>query len=167
MQREEVLARLVTARAVFDAKVAAVGQEAFDRTPPGFSHSAKDIVAHVTAYERLIVERLRAARRGETTAFDRDREGWETFNERVWAKAAEAENADVIEESHAVFGDLLVEVRALSDAELEEGVGITAVLDPAWLDGRTLWEMIGIDGFDHYPMHHAALDAARDAAIEL
>ncbi|MDZ4064244.1 MAG: hypothetical protein U1E22_06190, partial [Coriobacteriia bacterium] len=81
-------------------------------------------------------------------------------------QAAAAENADVIGEAHAVFGDLLVEVRALSDAELEGDGGITAALDPAWLGGRTLWEMIGIDGFDHYPMHHEALDAARDAAIE-
>ncbi|MDP2181847.1 MAG: DinB family protein [Actinomycetota bacterium] len=167
MTRDEVLARLVTARAVFDAKVAAAGQDGFDKVPPGFVHSAKDIVVHVTAYERLIVERLRAARKGETTAFDRDREGWEPYNERVWAEAREADEADVIEEARAVFGDLLVEVRALSDAELAGDAGITMVLDPAWLDGRALWEMIGIDGFDHYPMHHETLDAARDAAIEL
>lgn len=166
MTREEVLARLVTERAVFDAKVASVGQEAFDQVPAGRTHSPKDIVAHVTAYERLMVERLRAARRGEMTALKRDRDGWEAFNELVWVEARVADGTEVIEDSHEVFGDLLVEVRALTDEELAGGAGIAAALDPAWLDGRALWEMIGIDGFDHYPMHHDALDAARDAATQ-
>jgi len=75
MTRGEVLARLKVSRAVFDGKLAAVRLESLDAVPPGATHSVKDIVAHVTAYDDLIVLRLISARHGSTTAFDRDRDG--------------------------------------------------------------------------------------------
>jgi len=133
MTRDEVLARLKVSRAVFDEKLAAVRPESLDAVPPGSTHSMKDIVAHVTAYDDLIVLRLISARHGSTTAFDRDRD---------------------------VFAALLHEVGQLSDDELGARVGATAALDPAWLEGRAPWQTIGIDAFDHYPMHYDALDAA-------
>lgn len=148
---------------MFDAKVAAVPADRLGSVPTTGGHSAKDIVAHITAYERLIVERLRAAREGRTTAFDRDRDGWESFNERVWAEAAGLDAASVLANAREVFGQLLREVKALSDEELREVTGITEHVDPAWLDGRAMWELIGIDAFDHYPMHYPALEAAARA----
>ena len=59
-----------------------------------------------------------------------------------------------------LFLDLLEEVGRLTDAELSGDVGITARIDPTWLQGRTLAEVIGVDGFEHYPMHYAGLSAA-------
>jgi len=160
--RDEVLDRLRTARAAFDAKVAEVAQDRFEHVPSGFAHSAKDVVAHVVAYEELIVERLRAARLGETTAFDRDRAGWEAFNERVWADAKRTSAEHVLVRSTLVFNDLMTEVELLDDAELNSLTGVSEHIDPAWLGGRTLAELIGIDAFEHYPMHFALLDAAAD-----
>lgn len=160
MTHDEVIARLVADRAVFDAKVGAILPERLSDEPQGHDHSPRDIVFHVGAYEELIVERLRSARMGETTVLDRDRDGWEAFNDRVWAEAAEADPADMLDRSRVIFGDLLQEVRKLSDAELVEVTGITEHIDPAWLDGRTLAELIALDGFDHYRMHYAALEAA-------
>jgi len=61
-----------------------------------------------------------------------------------------------------VFAALLHEVGRLSDGELETPSGATAALDPAWLAGQAPWELIAIDCYDHYPMHYAALDAAKD-----
>ena len=160
MTHDEAIARLVADRAVFDAKVGAIPPERLSDVPSGHDHSPRDIVFHITAYEELIVERLRSAREGETTAFDRDRDGWEVFNNRIWVEAAEADPADVLERSRVVFGDLLQEVRKLSDAELVEVTGITEYIDPAWLDGQTLAELIALDGFDHYRMHCATLETA-------
>ena len=164
MTRDEVLDRLRRKRAEFDARVAAIPAKALDAVPVGFRHSPKDVVAHVTAYERLMVQRLRAAARGERTSFERDRDSWEAFNTRVWGEAAGLESEEVLGESERVFGDLVAEVSGLTDDELNSTVGITASIDPAWLDGHALWELIGVDGFDHYPMHFALLEAAaRDA----
>ena len=161
MRRDEVLAALLAARAEFDAKVAAIPHDRLDAVPPGREHSPKEIVAHVSAYEELIVERLRAARAGETTAFDRDRVGWEAFNERVWREARDTDAEVVLKRSARVFAEMLAQVGQLTDAELNEGAGIAAVIDPTWLGEHTLAEILGIDSFEHYPMHSEALDAAR------
>jgi hypothetical protein len=160
MTRDEVLARLIAERGVFDAKVAAVPQDALEVPIPGSTHSVNDVVAHVTAYEELIVERLISARHGATTEFDRDRVGWEIFNERTWREAAGKKPKAVAARSSESFAALLREVGELSDAELAAPTGSTAALDPAWLDGRAPWELIEIDAFGHYPMHYPGLDAA-------
>jgi len=160
MTRDEVLARLVAERAVFDATVAKIPRDALAVAPVGSAHSPKDILVHVTAYDELVIERLRAARRGEITAFDRDRVGWEAFNERVWLQASMADAGTALRRAREVFGDLLAEVHCLADGELNGTVGITEHIDSAWLDGRALWELIAIDCFDHYPMHLEALQAA-------
>ena len=160
MTRDEVLERLTTARAVFDDKVAAVAVDALALPVPGGTHSVKDIVAHVTAYDDLIVLRLVAARRGTTTAFDRDRAGWEAFNERIWREVAELPADVVLARAKDVFVSLVHEVSGLTDEELNAAVAATAALDPAWLGGRAPWELIAIDAYDHHPLHYAALDAA-------
>jgi hypothetical protein len=161
MTRDEVLARLRTARHGLEQRLAAIPPESLEVVPPGAAHSPRDIVAHVAAYDRLIVERLRLSRVGDTTSFDRDREGWEAFNERVWAECSRISAAEAIAEAALVFEELLTEVARLSDEELQTATGVTAALDPAWLAGRAPWELIGIDGFEHYPMHYEALERAR------
>jgi hypothetical protein len=164
MKRDQVIAELRAARATFDEKLAAVPPEALDVPVPGSAHSVKDIVAHVSAYDDLIVQRLVAARHGATTAFDRDRAGWEAFNERVWSESAGLKPGAVLRRAADVFSALVHEVGQLSDEELGTAVGSTAALDPEWLRGEPPWELIRTDAFAHYPMHYAALDAARDAA---
>jgi len=158
--RDEVLHRLKTARAGFDERVHAIPEAALDRPVPGGTHSPKQIVAHVSAYERLIVERLRAARLGEETVFDRDRVGWEAFNERVWAESAEKPADAVLAQSARDFLALVEEIGMLGNAELAQLTGIALGIDPAWLQGRSLAEVIGVDGFEHYPMHYAQLESA-------
>ncbi len=155
-----MVARLVSERSAFDEKVAAVPADALDVPAPGFAHSVKEIVAHVTAYEDLIVQRLISARHGSTTAFDRDRQGWEAFNERAWREAADLKTKDVLRRSKDVFDALVHEVGQLTDEELGARVGSTAALDPEWLQGDAPWQAIRVDTFEHYPMHYQALDAA-------
>lgn len=166
MNRDEVLEKLRETRSGFDERVAAVAESRFSQPVTGTTHSPKDIVAHVSAYDELIVDRLRAARRRETTAFDRDRQGWEAFNERIWAEAALLDAPEVLARARRVFGDLLGEVGRLTDGELNGNEGIAVCLDPGWLEGRRVWELIAIDGFEHYPMHYAQLEAAARSAGE-
>lgn len=160
MKRDELIARFVAERAVFDARVAAVPAERVDVAPEGHAHSPKAIVAHVSAYEELTVERLRAAREGTTTSLERDRDGWKEFNERTWTRVAPLDPTEVRAHAREVFGDLLGELKRLTDEELAEPTGATAALDPAWLGKHAPWRIIAIDGFEHYPMHYEALDAA-------
>jgi hypothetical protein len=103
MTRDEVLARLTAERAIFDARVAAVPHDALETPVPGSTHSVKEIVSHVTAYEQLIVERLVAARHGAVTAFERDRTGWEVFNDSTWREAVGKKPKAVLAHSAEVF----------------------------------------------------------------
>jgi hypothetical protein len=163
MTRDEALTKLTSARAVFDEKLGRVPRAALEVPVPGSTHSVKDIVFHVSAYDDLVVLRLIASRAGITTEFDRDREGYEVFNERVWGEAAVIEPDDALARADEVFAALLHEVGRLTDDELGAPTGATAALDPEWLRGQAPWELIAVDCWDHYPMHYGALDAARDA----
>jgi hypothetical protein len=164
MKRDEVLRMLHEARAGFDQRVSAIPRRALSTPAPGRVHSPAETLVHVAAYEELIVDRLRKARLGATTAFDRDRVGWEEFNERIWGQAAGIPTNDALTRAGESFKELIAEVSALSDDELESDEGVTLALDPAWLQGRALWELIAIDGFEHYPMHYEALEEAAVAA---
>ncbi len=160
MSRDEVLERLQHNRIRFDQRIAKIPVERLDAAPPGRAHTPKQVVAHITSYEELIVERLRAARVGDTTALFRDRVGWEEFNDQVWAQAAGRDAAEVLRDSARVFAELVHELMLVSDAEMNEATGVVAHIDPAWLQGRTLAEVIAVDAFDHYPMHYDELDQA-------
>lgn len=160
MTRDEILDRLRGERALFDAKVALVRPEAFDIPPAGFEHSPREVIAHVTAYEALIVDRIAAARRGETTAFSRDRAGWEAFNAETWSAVRSIPAAEVMHQAGEVFSALMETVEGLTDADLVGETDLTRHLDPEWLLNRSLAEMIEIDGFGHYPDHHGVLDEA-------
>lgn len=160
MTRDEVLDRLRATRAEFDARVSRISDASFERLVPGGTHTPKQIVWHVSEYDRLMVERLRAAREGRTTAFERDRVGWEAFNERTWSEGQDLDAETVKSTAGRLFEELLAEVGLLSDDELAGATGSSANLDPAWLGSRAPWELIGIDGFDHYPMHFRSLEAA-------
>ena len=160
MTRDEVLARLRETRAEFDKLLAAIPTELLTVPVPGGAHSPKDIVFHVTAYDDLIVRRLRCARTGELTAFDRDRDSYEAFNDRIWREAEACTVPAARAQAARTFLNLLEEIGHLSDEELSGNVGVTKGIDPAWLQERTLAETIGVDGFEHYPMHYAGLAAA-------
>jgi hypothetical protein len=163
MTRDEVLAELKARRAEFDVRVDAIPQEALDSPAFGASHSPKQIVAHVSAYEQLIVERLRAARLGEMTEFDPDRAGREAFNQRIWVESSDMELGVALSNSSRGFLSLLEEIASLPDVEMANLGSVSAAVDPAWLEGRPMWEAIASDSFEHYPMHFAQLEAAASA----
>ena len=163
MTRDEVLEQLTRERAEFDALVNVIPNDAMDRPVPGGEHTPKQIVAHVSAYEQLIVERLRAARLGQSTDFDRDGIGWVAFNERIWAESEPLDPSVVLARSARDFLAMVEEISALENEEFGALSKVAEALDPGWLEGRALWEAICVDTFEHYPMHFAQLEAAATA----
>ena len=163
MTRDEVLRELREKRAEFDRLLEQIPGARLAEKCPGGEHSPRDIVCHVAAYDDLMVKRLRCAADGKSTAFDRDQTGWEVFNERVWAEAVALDTETVLVRAAETFLDLLDEVNLLSDEDLESTEPLTGLaqhIDPGWLKGHALCELIGTDGFEHYPMHYAQLAAA-------
>jgi hypothetical protein len=165
MTRDDVLRELWASRQQFDKYLSEIPVECLAERVEGHVRPVKDVVWHVAAYDELMVSRIRAARGGDTTAFDRDRVGWQAFNERIWAEAVELDTPTILHHADEVFLDLLEEVGQLTDDDVATTTELVAHLDPAWLQGRTLAELIGVDGFEHYPQHIDELRAAASRCI--
>jgi hypothetical protein len=159
MTRDEILEQLTHERAQFDALVDAIAADAMDRPVPEHIHTPKQIVAHVSAYEQLVVERLRAARLGQTTDLERDRLGYEAFNDHMWSQCESQETEVVLASSARTFLMLVEELAGLPDEEFGALSKVAEAIDPGWLRGRNLWEALAEDTFEHYPMHCAQLEA--------
>lgn len=159
MTRDEVLEQLTKQRETFDALVDTIPADSLDVPVPGYQHTPKQIVAHVAAYEWLIVERVRAARLGQTTDLERDRRGYEHFNEVVWEESAPRDADEVLATSARTFLALVEELAGLPDEEFGALSKVAEAIDPGWLRGRNLWEALAEDTFEHYPMHVAQLEA--------
>lgn len=110
--------------------------------------SAKDHVAHLTLWRKILVERLNAARRGETPGkFDNYQEvnerGFEADRYLTWEK--------VLADSSRSFDELVAKMAEMSEEELT---------DPnryPWLGGEPLSRNVHGDGCDHSQLHLAQL----------
>ena len=110
----------------------------------GGAWSAKDLMAHVTFWESLMVARLGGPKPSVEWAGDVD-----STNAAVYAANVGRTLADVRRDFDAVHQDLVARVEALTDDELN------AVRDPD--DERVVWDQIRGETWDHYPEHVAAL----------
>jgi hypothetical protein len=123
--------------------------------------TVKDVIAHVTYYERVVRDRLQASLAGQEfvrpdyespqgLSMD-DRNAW------IYARIKDLPLDEVLHESQAVYPPILAAVQTLTDADLN---------DPArfpWQGGSALWEWIEGDVYEHYRDHTANLRAWLDA----
>jgi hypothetical protein len=125
--KDELLARTREERTVLDELVAHL--DADDLATPGVidGQSVKDLLAHISAWERRICDAIDTWRRGETPAWpepgatmaDVDR-----LNARDFAAARGRPLADVLGESLASYGRLLRTVEAVDEVVLARVDGL-------------------------------------------
>ena len=116
--------------------------------------SLKDVIAHVTAYERGLVEWLEAARRGESIEFpDLDDPDVDRRNTVIYSQNRDRPWPDLLEESRQVFQRLLELVRGIPEEELVEPDLTEWFVRPRWQEGRPLWKCIADDSYEHYRQH--------------
>jgi hypothetical protein len=116
--------------------------------------SLKDIVAHVTAYERGLVEWLEAASRGQSLAFPNlDHPDVDHRNAVIFAQNRHRPLSDVLLESRQVFRRLSQLVQALPEQELLDAEKTEWFVRPRWNQKRPLWKCIADDSFEHYHQH--------------
>jgi hypothetical protein len=155
MNKAKLLDTLREKRAQWDAALAQVPEARM--TEPGVAGewSVKDIVAHLTFFERWYADRLHEALRGEVytpTEFD-----WMPFDERndlVFRQNRERPLADVLAESRQAFADLLEGAQAQSEAFLIEPQQFPGAPEPL-----TVWKMLCGDVYDHYGQHIPSIES--------
>lgn len=136
--KAELLATLRAERVRWEALLAEV--DGARMTEPGVEGewSVKDAIAHITVYERWLVEWLGAARRGARAARDRS------------PGAGSAQRPHLRGEPRQVFARLLATVQALPDEAVMNRLSrFSPVLAELWEDDEPLWQAIAGDSYEH------------------
>jgi len=169
MSKAALLDALHTERARWETLLAEVGDARM--TEPGVEGewSVKDVVAHVTAYERWIVGELGGAtRRDPPPPPEVDMADVDQRNAWFHRQDRDRTLRDVLAEAERVFGQLLALTQARSEGELRALYSLApeGALRPA-AESETpapwpLWKWIANMSLEHYPQHIAPLRAWLD-----
>lgn len=149
MTKARLLETLETRRAAWDAALAEVPESAM--TEPGVAGewSVKDLVVHLTYYERWYADRLHERLRGEAYQYtEADTLPFNERNEIVFQQNRDRPLAEVLADSRQAFERLLVGVQAHAEAFLIEPQQLEGVPQPI-----TLWKMLQGDVYEHYGEH--------------
>jgi hypothetical protein len=110
--------------------------------------TAKDIVVHITAWERELLRWLDSAAQGQRPAIP-DPGAWsdyvERFNVQVYTENRNRSLLDVMAESHQVYSNLLLELGKLPEDPDDS-------LWSVWLDEQPPWGLIA-SYYEHYQEH--------------
>jgi hypothetical protein len=165
MSGARLVSILQAERTKWNALLAQVGLDRMEVPGVDGDWSVKDVVAHLTWYERAIVEGAQQVVR--TGTFTRRRPAGVSVDEqnvRIAAEARMRASDDVLAEADEVFGQLLAVVAACPDDLLN---------DPRRLglpDDMVPWMGVANNSYAHYRQHEPALRAwleangAQDAA---
>ena len=148
MTKERLLDLVQSRRAEWDALVALVPRERM--TEPGVAGhwSVKDIIAHLTYYERWFADRLHEELVGQRyTPNELDMMG-DARNDIVYEQTRDQPLEMVLDESRAAFERLIAGITAHSEAFLTEPQQFEGPPQP-----MIIWQMLAGDVYDHYPQH--------------
>jgi hypothetical protein len=161
MDKEAFLEAMGAERGRWEALLARVGEELGPEAPGvAGDWSLKDLAAHVTAYERGLVEWLEGAGRGEALTFpDLDHPDVDYRNAVILAASCSRSWEEVEREAAAVFDRLLALVAGLSEEELTDSGRSDWYVRPRWGEARPLWRCIADDSYRHYQQHIPDLEA--------
>jgi hypothetical protein len=154
MSKREFIEILCSERERWETCLGDVGEAQMIQPGVAGDWSVKDIVAHVTAYERGLVEWLEAALRGELLELpDLDHPDVDRRNAAIFLQNQGRPLVEVLRESKQVFERLLELVRGLSEAELTEPERTDWFVRSRWNESRPLWKCIADDSYKHYHQH--------------
>jgi len=151
MTKHELLVRMRGERAALQSLVASIDAAALTQPALDDGHSVKDLLAHISLWERLCAKWLEAVARGETP--DRPEVAdVDATNARAHAAAQAAPLAAVLDESRRAHQALLDAVEALSAADLADEQRF----------GWPTWQLVRVNSDEHYREHIDQITAWRE-----
>jgi len=149
MTTAELLGRVRAARAEWDTLVAAVPDEQWAEPGVCGTWSLRDVVAHVSWFEREMIELLRTRRL----------EGSDLWllppherNDAIYRENRERSLADVRAESARLRAELLEQLATLTDAELADAAAFPP-MPPDWQPA----DIFAQNTYEHYTAHAESL----------
>lgn len=156
-----ILARMAEERAAFEQTIA--GLNATQMTVPRVMDdwTIKDILAHITAWERDLLGWLEMAWRGEALPIPPGG-GWdayiEEFNARTYTANRDRPLEDVLAEFDAIYARLMDELRALPEDPADP-------LWAVWEGGQPPWGLLATF-YGHYREHRLPIEAWRRSLLQ-
>jgi pimeloyl-ACP methyl ester carboxylesterase len=150
MDKSQVLAEMQAARDEFDALLGQLSDEQMlDATLDG-GRSVKDILSHISAWERRCARWLADSLRGEVPERPELGATWDQMddlNERDFLRA----QADTLQEAWDDYHRSYLELFDVVNAMHEEDFGETHRF--SWWEGRPISDVIAANAFEHYREH--------------
>ena len=140
--------------------LAAIGEGRMEQPGAAGFWSVKDVMAHVAAYERWLVDWLNAARLGQfppPSVLDDD--DIDRRNAQVYEATRALDLSAVKGGEENAYQELVLIIKGLSEADLFEPERTTWFVRPYWGEGTTLWEAIAGLTYDHWREHLPNLQA--------
>jgi hypothetical protein len=120
----------------------------------------KDIVAHVSAYERGLVKWLEEAQVGRVAEFQiLDHPDLDYRNEEIYLANRDLTVQQVLDTSEIVFNRLVDLISKVSEQDLIDSARSEWYVRPRWKQARALWECIADDSYRHYHQHIPGIGA--------
>lgn len=143
-------------RTRLDALVASLDEATLTRDGAIEGLSVKDIVVHITAWERRVVAGTESALRGETPAWPEP--GWtmdrmDELNDRDFAANRGRSSAVVLAEARASYERASQLLESLGEPDLFDGQRYP------WTRGEPAWRFFDANMGEHYREHREAIEA--------
>jgi hypothetical protein len=153
MDRATLFDKIHTRQAEFDALLAGLSEQ--QMTTPGVNGawSVKDILAHLTNWEHLTVDRVRAAAHHQEPQLLRitNEDEMNDYNDRSYEENRSRPLQDVLSGYRQTHAQLLDAVQEIGDDDL---------LTPnrfAWLEDRAIWQVVAANTYEHIDEHIPAI----------
>jgi len=154
MTKCTLLERMRLERVRWEALLSQVDRQHMERPRVAGDWSTKDIIGHIAAYERGLVEWLEAASRDEALTFSvLDHPDVDYRNALIIERVRSQSVQYVLLESKRVFERLLQLVEGLSEEDVIDQERTAWFVKPRWKESRPLWECIADDSYRHYHQH--------------
>ncbi|HEU0027023.1 MAG TPA: ClbS/DfsB family four-helix bundle protein [Ktedonobacterales bacterium] len=154
MTKARFLETMRARRREWEDAIVAVGVERM--TLPGFAGvwSVRDVVAHITAYERWTLEHMEAEERGDQAAPSLlDDKDMERRNLAAHEQTRHLSLDEVMAEARRIWEALVRAVERTPEEDLIEVVRAPGYVTRGWGRDTALWEAIEGQTFGHYEEH--------------
>jgi hypothetical protein len=123
MNKQELIAQIQTARAWIEAMLAELSEEQIETEGVQGDWSVKDVIAHLTTWERRGTEWIRSIVQGEEPQVPLPGHSWqdlERLNQETYQQNRHRPWQDVLAEFQGAFPPLMEQLQALAEEQLDE-----------------------------------------------
>jgi hypothetical protein len=155
--KNDVIRRIQDGRVAFDRAIGSIGPERLSAELSEGEWIIRDLLHHISAWERLMVKWIEESIRGETPDRPAPHEEWGDLD---------ALNAQIVAEGHALSEEQILSnfvdsyhaaieiVKRMSDDDLFDGDRF------AWRKGEPIWYLVAANTWWHYQEHSEQITSA-------